>query len=66
MAYILYDYMSRLGSTPTESTLLDPHLLITQSGRRVSDLARFVVNSNSMKMDKLVQKMIDLFKYTYC
>lgn len=52
MAYILYDYMSRLESTPTESTLLDPHLLITQSGRRVSDLARFVVNSNSMKMDK--------------
>ncbi|XP_034310733.2 eosinophil peroxidase [Magallana gigas] len=51
IAYVLRDFMTRLESTPTESTLLDPHMLITRSGRSVADLARFVVTSNSMKVD---------------
>ncbi|XP_078321657.1 salivary peroxidase/catechol oxidase-like isoform X2 [Crassostrea virginica] len=57
-AYILRDYMNRLGSTPTESTFLDPHMLVTKSGRKVPDLARFVVTSNSMKMDNYFEEAV--------
>lgn len=52
MAYLLHDFKTRLNSTPTESTILDPHMLITKGGRRVADLARFVVTANVMKFDK--------------
>lgn len=57
IAYVLRDFMTRLESTPTESTLLDPHMLITRSGRSVADLARFVVTSNSMKVDRCEMKI---------
>jgi hypothetical protein len=44
--------MTQVQTTLTESTLLDPHMLITNGGQRVPDLARFVVSSNGMKIDK--------------
>eukprot|EP00105_Crassostrea_gigas_P010961 XP_011426438.1 PREDICTED: eosinophil peroxidase isoform X2 [Crassostrea gigas] len=55
LAYLLYDFMSHLNSTPIESTFMNPHLLITKGGRRVSDLARFIVTSNSMKLDNQLE-----------
>lgn len=80
IAYVLRDFMTRLESTPTESTLLDPHMLITKSGRNVADLARFVVTSNSMKVDRCEMKIykhayvhrkflfvnVDIFFFTFC
>lgn len=52
MAYVLHDYMTWLQPVPTESTFMDPHMLITEQGRRVPDLARFIITSNSMKTDR--------------
>lgn len=55
LAYLLYDFMSRVNSTTIESIFFNPHLLITEGGRRVSDLARFIVTSNSMKVDNQLE-----------
>lgn len=52
-------------STPIESTFMDPHLLITEGGSRVVDLARFIVTSNSMKSDRYFILLILFFKLTY-
>lgn len=52
MAYVLRDYMTRIRPVPTESMFHDPHMLITQKGRWVPDLARFIITSNSMKTDR--------------
>ncbi|XP_078321658.1 salivary peroxidase/catechol oxidase-like [Crassostrea virginica] len=55
-AYVLQDFMTLSESTPIESTFMDPHLLITEGGSRVVDLARFIVTSNSMKSDSHLEK----------
>lgn len=52
MAYVLHDFMTRLRPIPMESTFKDPHMLVTQQGRLVPDLARFIITSNSMKTDR--------------
>ncbi|XP_061187680.1 thyroid peroxidase-like [Saccostrea echinata] len=51
LAYVLRDYMTRVQATPMESTFLDPQMLVTQNGKRVDDLTRFIVTSNGMKAD---------------
>lgn len=58
MAYVLHDFMTRLRPLPMESTFKDPHMLVTQQGRLVPDLARFIITSNSMKTDSQFEEAV--------
>ncbi|XP_061185816.1 thyroid peroxidase-like [Saccostrea echinata] len=61
-------YMTRMFATSrvfkTEDVLMDPHVVVTQNGRNIPDLTRFLLATPSRKVDRQIENAVrnELFR----
>ncbi|KAK3105961.1 hypothetical protein FSP39_009685, partial [Pinctada imbricata] len=58
IAYLLHDWETPYNATALETVLLDPHMLVTESGAKIPDLTRYMINFSARKVDRFFESSI--------